>query len=153
MVKRFDRDLLPDPTHFFEVEGFDLKGPGRWKTTRCPFHGGSDSMRVNTDDGGWCCMACHENGGDVLAFVMRLGGLDFMEAAEQLGALVDDGRSEAPRPKRTLSPTAALKLVQAEVWLIVVTMLSTVDLISDQATRQRLIEACRSVQTVMGEYA
>lgn len=153
MAKRFDRDLLPDPVSYFETQGLELKGPGRWKTTRCPFHGGSDSLRINTDDGGWRCMACDEHGGDVLAFDMRLGGLEFLDAAERLGALREDGHAVAPRPKTTLSPAAALKLVQAETWLIVVTGLSIAGLIPKQEDRNRLIEACRVVQHVMGEFA
>jgi len=47
----FSRDNLPDPTTYFEGVGLNLRGPGKWKTTRCEFHGGSDSLRVNTRDG------------------------------------------------------------------------------------------------------
>lgn len=153
MGKRFDRDMLPDPVSYFEARGLELKGPGRWKTTRCEFHGGSDSMRINTTDGGWACMNCHENGGDVLAFEMRLHGLEFLEAAERLGALRDDGQPALAKRSTTLSAAAALKLVQAETWLIVVTGLSIAGLIPKQQDRDRLIQACRTVQHVMGEFA
>lgn len=61
-MNSFDRAALPDTESYFEAEGFDLKGPGKWKTTRCDFHGGSDSMRVNTEGGGWVCMASDELG-------------------------------------------------------------------------------------------
>jgi DNA primase len=153
MGKRFDRDMLPEPASYFEAQGLELKGPGRWKTTRCLFHGGSDSMRINTSDGGWACMNCHVNGGDVLAFEMQLHGLEFLEAAERLGVLRDDGRPVREKRARTLSPAAALKLIQAETWLIVVTGLSIAGLMSKQEERNRLVEACRTVQHVMGEFA
>jgi hypothetical protein len=46
------RDNLPDPIAYFEGEGLKLDGRGKWRTTECRFHGGSDSMRVNTASGG-----------------------------------------------------------------------------------------------------
>lgn len=86
------RSRLPDPVSFFESEGLQLRGPGKWKTTRCDFHDGSDSLRINTESGGWVCMACGEKGGDVLAYTMRMHGLEFVEAARALGAYVEDGK-------------------------------------------------------------
>lgn len=151
MGKRYERDMLPDPVAFFEAEGLTLKGPGRWKTSRCVFHGGSDSMRINTDSGAWVCMACDQKGGDVLAYVMQWHGLEFIEAAEALGATVDDGKPAQPARRTTLSPTAALKLVQAEAWLIACTALATADAIKDPADRARVIEAARTIQGVMLE--
>ncbi|WIT11418.1 CHC2 zinc finger domain-containing protein [Paucibacter sediminis] len=151
MGKRYERDMLPNPVAFFEGEGLTLKGPGRWKTTRCVFHGGSDSMRINTDSGAWVCMACDQKGGDVLAYVMQWHGLEFIEAAEALGATVGDGKPAQPARKTTLSPAAALKLVQAEAWLIVCTALAAADAIKDPADRERVIEAARTIQGVMLE--
>ena len=68
----FMRDRLPDPVSFFEAEGLTLTGPGKWKTTRCDFHDGSDSMRVNSESGAWRCMNCGAKGGDVLAYACLL---------------------------------------------------------------------------------
>ncbi len=153
MTKRFDRNLLPAPLAFYESEGLALKGPGRWKTTRCVFHGGSDSMRINTDSGGFACMNCGVHGGDVLAYAMQAHGWEFMDAAERLGATVEDGKPSRERRKTTLSPAAALRLVQAESWLIVCTALSTAGVIPDAADRDRLIEAGRAIQNVMTEFA
>jgi DNA primase len=62
-----------------------LKGPAKWKTTECIFHDGSDSMRINSESGGWVCMACGEKGRDVLAFYMRRHGVDFVSGAKALG--------------------------------------------------------------------
>lgn len=154
MAKRFERDRLPDPVAGYEAEGLKLKGPGLWKTTACQFHGGSDSMRINTESGAWRCMACGESGGDLLAYVMRLHFLDFMEAAERLGAVVDDGKPAAkPRPKTTLSPSAALALIQSEAWLIAYTALSTAGALPDPKDRARLIDASRTIQNIMMEVA
>ncbi|RTL22773.1 MAG: hypothetical protein EKK52_05355 [Burkholderiales bacterium] len=151
MVKRFDRDRLPDPVSGFEAEGLTLKGPGLWKTTACPFHGGRDSMRINTESGAWRCMNCGEHGGDLLAFVMRFHLLEFMQAAERLGAVVEDGTPSRPRPKATLSPAAALALIQSETWLIACTALATADALPDEQDRARLIEAARTIQHIMSE--
>jgi hypothetical protein len=44
----FIRDRLPDPLrHFVDAEGLQLTGSGKWRTSRCEFHDGSDSMRIN----------------------------------------------------------------------------------------------------------
>ena len=92
----FDRTLLPDPVTYFENQGLTLKGPrsAKWKTTVCNFHGGSDSMRVNVATGAWVCMSCGEKGGDVLAYEIKDGGREFVDAAKALGCWVDDGRPQ-----------------------------------------------------------
>jgi len=85
----FDRNQLPDPAMYFEAAGMPLQGRGKWRTTNCDFHGGSDSMRVNTESGGWCCMACGASDGDVIAHLMKSTGADFVQAARTLGAWVE----------------------------------------------------------------
>lgn len=152
-MKRFVRDMLPDPVGFFEAEGLTLKGPGKWKTTACTFHGGSDSMRVNTDTGAFKCMACEVHGGDVLSFYMQRHGAEFMDAAEALGATVEDGTPTLPKRKTTLSAHAALMLLQSEAWFVACTALATADAIKDDGDRQRLIEATRTIQHIMQEVA
>ncbi len=118
----FDRRLLPDPQSYFESEGLKLAGPraAKWKTTRCEFHGGSDSLRVNTATGYWVCMNCDVHGGDVLAYHMQAHGLEFIEAAKALGAWVDDGK---PAPRQTpapLPPRAALSVLAFESTLVAI---------------------------------
>ena len=103
----FERDRLPDPATYFEGEGLTLTGPrsAKWKTAACTFHGGSDSMRINTVTGAWVCMAgCGARGGDVLAYHQATHGLEFVEAAKALGAWVDDGKPQAPHRPTPLSP-------------------------------------------------
>jgi hypothetical protein len=106
----FQRDQLPDPISYFEAEGLKLQGKGKWRTTSCSFHGGSDSMRINTATGAWVCMACNAKGGDVLAHFMAEHGVDFITAAKALGAWDDNGKPDrAHRPK----PLSASQAIQA----------------------------------------
>ena len=82
----FIRDRLPDALDYFAREGLELSARGKWRTARCVFHDGSDSMRINTQTGGFCCMVCEAKGGDVLAFHMQRHGLGFVDACKALGA-------------------------------------------------------------------
>jgi CHC2-type zinc finger protein len=92
-----ERDRLPAPVTYFVGEGLTLHGRGKWRTTSCVFHGGSDSMRVNIESGGWCCMACFEKGGDVLAYQMKAHEQDFVRACKALGAWIDGSSSQSRR--------------------------------------------------------
>lgn len=116
----FDRNLLPDTVTYFESQGLKLTGRGKWKTTACNFHDGSDSMRVNTVSGGWCCMACDAKGGDVLAYHIAVHGLDFVDACKQIGAWVDDGKTHHSQKPAPLPPRAALEVLAFEATLIAV---------------------------------
>jgi DNA primase len=116
----FDRDLLPDWPEYADREGLTLHGRGKWRSTLCPFHDDSSpSLRVNTAGGGWCCMSCGASGGDVLAFHMRLHGLEFIEAAKALRAWHDDGKHSAQRP-RTLSTRDGLELLYQDAMVFFV---------------------------------
>ena len=114
----FERDRLPDPIAYFENQGLTLRGPGKWKTTRCNFHDGSDSMRVNTTSGSWVCMNCGVKGGDVLAYEMQATGTEFVRAAQELGAWVDDGRPPPTTKPAALPPRAALAALAHETSLL-----------------------------------
>lgn len=87
-VRRFNRNLLPSPRHYYNLEfgtRLDRKG---WVSTRCPFHEDkSPSLSVNLATGGYVCHACGAKGGDVLDFHMRRYGLEFLHAADELGCL------------------------------------------------------------------
>ena len=115
----FDRSRQPDPIAFYEGQGLKLVGRGKWRTTSCIFHGGSDSMRINTSTGGFICMACGAHGGDVLAYRMAAAGEDFTTAARALGAWQDDGRPAPARPT-PISPRSAIELLAREANLIAV---------------------------------
>ena len=116
----FNRDNLPDPAAYFEGVGLALKGPGKWKTTRCEFHGGSDSLRVNTESGAWVCMACGAKGGDVLAYEMQSTGTEFIQAAKALGAWTGPDQPPTHHRPAPLPPRAALEVLGAECNLIAI---------------------------------
>lgn len=119
----FDRSLLPEPMAYFESEELPLIGRGRWRTTRCDFHNGSDSMRVNVQTGGWICMACGVKGGDVLAYHMQRNGFAFEHAARGLGAWSDEGKQRSADDKpRTLSPRSAMEVVAFELQVLSVVL-------------------------------
>lgn len=149
----FDRKLLPDPQAFFEAEGLTLKGRGPWRTTRCEFHGGSDSMRVNVQSGGWCCMACGAKGGDALAYAMQRDGLDFVTAARRLGAWIDGSRPCCAEKPRTLSPRDAMEVITAElgiIWIVVSDIVRGV--IPSDADWERFTVAAGRVEALVMEF-
>lgn len=117
----FDRRNLPDAVSYYESEGLKLTGRGKWRTTECKFHGGSDSMRINTDSGAFACMAgCGARGGDVLAYHMAQHGQEFVEAAKALGAWIDDGRPTTQHKPSPLSPRQALEVLAVEANLVAI---------------------------------
>ena len=149
----FERDRLPDAVSYFENQGLALKGPGKWKTTRCNFHDGSDSMRVNTASGAWVCMACGVKGGDVLAYEMQSTGAEFIRAAQELEAWVDDGRSPAIVKPTSLPPRAALEALAFESLVVA---LAGADLTKGKPLAptdlKRLHVAVGRIQALAGEY-
>ncbi|MEZ5608091.1 MAG: hypothetical protein R3E52_13460 [Burkholderiaceae bacterium] len=99
------------------MEGLEMSGHGKWRTAPCVFHGGGDSMRINTDTGGFICMNCGAKGGDVLAYRMAAQGEDFITAARALGCWIDDDKPPPRRPT-PISPRDALALLAAETSLV-----------------------------------
>jgi phage/plasmid primase-like uncharacterized protein len=150
----FIRDRLPDPILYFaDGEGFKLAGPGKWKTTRCIFHGGSDSMRINTSSGAWVCMSCGEKGGDVLAFHMKVHGLDFIEAAKDLNAWDDNGTPSAPHRPRALSASAAIQVLSFEANLAAVAAGNVARGIQlSERDRQRLMTAVGRINRITEDF-
>jgi hypothetical protein len=118
----FRKENLPDAVSYFEGEGLTLTGPrsAKWRTTRCEFHGGSDSMRINVLTGAWVCMSCGEKGGDVLSHHMAAHGLEFIDSAKALGCWQDDGQPHAPQKPKPLPPGTALSVIAFECTLIAV---------------------------------
>lgn len=105
----FDRTRLPDALTYFEGRDLKLTRKGKWRTAPCQFHGGSDSMRINTATGAWVCMNCEAKGGDVLAYEMALTGADFVSAAKALGAWIEDGK---PDTRHKATPLPARQAIQ-----------------------------------------
>ena len=150
----FIKDRLPDPETYFESEGLKLDGRGKWRTTSCTFHDGSDSMRINLASGGWCCMACNAKGGDVLAYHQAAHGLDFIDAAKALGAWQEDDKPTKPRKPTPLSPRDALAVLAFEATLIAVAAgnMRHGVLLTD-ADFKRVLEATGRINHIAGSYA
>ena len=150
----FSKDRLPDAQSYFESEDVPLVGPGRWKTGPCHFHGGSDSLRVNTQSGGWCCMACDVKGGDVLAYHMQMHGMEFVEAARALGAYVDDGKHYSRKTTpAALSARDAIQLAAHEMRILFVVVADVrAGVIPADADWQRFIEGARRVEVLAQEF-
>ena len=151
----FDRRNLPDAVSYYESEGLKLTSRGKWRTTECKFHGGSDSMRINTDSGAFACMAgCGARGGDVLAYHMAQHGLEFVEAAKALGAWIDDGKPATQHKPTPLSPRQALEVLAAEANLVAIAagnMAQGVHLTI--AERQRLLTASNRITRLVEVFA
>lgn len=145
----FDRTRLPDPIQFYEGEGLKLTPRGKWRTTRCVFHDGSDSMRVNTDSGAFACMAeCGARGGDVLAYRMAAHGEDFITAAKALGAWVDDGKPAPTRPT-PIAPRDALQLLARECNLVAVAAANVArGVVLKQADLDRVLKAAGRINRI-----
>lgn len=152
-----DKSRLPDPQSYYEAQGLRLTGPQRakWKTTRCEFHDGSDSMRINTHSGAFVCMAgCGARGGDVLAFHMAAHGLGFIEACQDLGAWVDDGKVPAAVPRPTPLPARdALQLlaIEARIVAMAASNIAYGTTLSDN-DRARLRQCANRITTIAGMF-
>jgi hypothetical protein len=119
----YDRTLLPDPLDYYAGQGLQLVGIGKWRTTGCPFHGSSDSLRINIQTGGFICMACcGARGGDVLAFEMALSGRGFVECAKALAAWTHDGQQEHRRKPSPFSARDAIEVAADEILLVAVAL-------------------------------
>ena len=151
----FHRDKLPDPTAYFENQGMSLKGPpsAKWRTTACNFHGGSDSLRINVATGAWVCMSCGEKGGDVLAYEIKVGGLEFVDAAKALGCWVDDGRPQVQTKPTPLSPRQALSVMAFESTLAAVAAGNLASgLVLTDTDRARLMVAANRINRLVEAY-
>lgn len=148
------RERLPEPQEYFASQGLALVGRGAWRTTRCAFHGGSDSMRVNLRSGGFCCMAgCGARGGDVLAYHMAAQGLSFVEAARALVAWQDDPASAQQGPQRRrpcgLPAREALALLRDDALVVAVAAGNlALGLVLTAADRQRLLDGAARIQRI-----
>ncbi len=152
----FDRTLLPDPATYFENQGLILKGPrsAKWKTTVCNFHGGSDSMRVNVATGAWVCMSCGEKGGDVLAYEIKDGGREFVDAAKTLGCWVDDSRPPVFTKPTPLSPRLALSVMAFESTLAAVAAGNVANGVTlTDVDRARLMVAANRINRLVEAFA
>ena len=150
----FDRDRLPDPLSYYDGAGLKLTGRGKWRTAPCNFHGGSDSLRINTVSGAFVCMAgCGARGGDVLAYEMAESGKEFIDAAKALGAWVDDGKAPPSRPT-PISPRAALEVLAVEAMLVAVAAGNVAHgVVLTDDDRQRVLQSAGRIKRLVEVFA
>lgn len=150
----FHRERLPDPVHYFESEGLQLHGTGKWRAMLCPFHDErTPSLRVNVESGGWVCMGCGAKGGDVLSYHTQRHGLDFVDAAKALGAWSDDGSPSTDRP-RTLSARDAMAVMSFELTVIFVVIADIRrGVIPNDADWHRFLSGAGRIQALAGDFA
>ena len=87
-----------------------LKKAGRYYKCACPFHGEENpSFTVNPDRQIFRCYGCQE-GGDVIAFLMKYQNLSFMEAVRELAERYNVALpSERPGSQKERKETKSLK--------------------------------------------
>ena len=151
----FDRRNLPEPVGYYEAAGLVFRErKGKWRTTRCEFHGGSDSMRVNTDSGAFACMACGASGGDVLSYEMQATGAEFIDACKALGCWVDDGQPAVQHKPTPLSPRAALQAIAFEVTLVAIEASRIASgIVPSEADKARVLAASNRITRIMEVFA
>jgi hypothetical protein len=92
MTSKFQKALLPSVPEYFRDHQIKLTGGSEWRSALCPFHKDTKpSLRVRIENGAFCCLACGEKGGDLLAFHQKRFGLGFKDACKSLGAWSDHG--------------------------------------------------------------
>jgi len=146
----FIRENLPDPESYFEAEGLKLEGKGKWRTGPCNFHGSRATMRVNTESGGFVCMAgCGAKGGDVLAYYMAVHGVGFIDAAKALGAWSDNGKPERRHRPKPLPANQAIQVLAFESTLTAIAAgnLSNGKLLTEM-DRSRLYVAAQRINAI-----
>ena len=151
----FDRRNLPEPVGYYEAAGLVFRErKGKWRTTRCEFHGGSDSMRINTDSGAFACMACGASGGDVLSYEMQATGAEFIDACKALGAWTDDGQPAVQHKPTPLSPRAALQAIAFEVTLVAIEASRIASgIVPSEADKARVLAASNRITRIMEAFA
>ena len=86
-----DRSKLPTPSALLEALEIAYTRRAAWLLCRCPFHKGGQernpSLSMHSTKGHYCCYACGEKGGDVIAFHRAVTGAGFIETMKVLGAL------------------------------------------------------------------
>lgn len=88
-AEHIKNSLTPFDFYSHELPGASLKKHDWNDGGLCPFHSDNKagSFRVNLTTGAFKCFACGMVGGDIVAFIMALYGLQFVEA---LAKLADD---------------------------------------------------------------
>ncbi|MEO1497888.1 MAG: DNA primase [Planctomycetota bacterium] len=97
------KEIVRQATDIVDLVGsyLQLRRQGRGYTALCPWHDDSKpSLQINPERQSFKCWVC-DIGGDVFSFIMKMDGLEFREALEQLadraGIDLSAFRSSTPR--------------------------------------------------------
>jgi hypothetical protein len=150
----FDRNLLPEPIEYYEIQGLILTGRGKWRTTECMFHGGSDSMRINVANGAWRCMSCGVHGGDVLSYQMQFHRTEFIESVQDIGAWVEDGKPMANRKPTSMSARDSIQVLATESNLIAIAGHNVANRVAlSEEDLHRVLVAARRISHVQKDFS
>jgi hypothetical protein len=98
-------------------------------------------------------MACGEHGGDVLAYHMAAHGLEFIEAAKELGAWEETGTPSAPRKPKPLPAGAALQVLSFEALLVAVAASNVANGVAlTESDKERLLIAAKRIGAIQEAY-
>lgn len=92
-----NRDAIPGRDEYARRFNITFRGRGTNVMGPCGICGSSDAGSFHID-GRWHCFSCEASGGDMLSYHMQAHGLEFVDAARQLLAWVEDDR---PAPRNT----------------------------------------------------
>ena len=109
---------LPDPISYYESQGHRFKSKGKWMTTDCPFHGGSDSFRVHAASGAFKCMNCLKHGGGIVSHYMQYHDVDSKQAGIALGIWKERFNSRVTSKPSPIPASKLLELLCFEVQLV-----------------------------------
>ena len=111
-------------------------------------------MRIHTERGAFCCMACGAKGGDILAYHQAAHGLDFVEAAKALGAWQGDDKHHAPRRPAPLPAALAISVLQFEASLTAIAAHNIARGVPlTDHDRARLLTAAGRINHILGSFA
>ena len=118
----FDKTKLPDAADYYAAQGLTIGKHGNkgWRRANCLFCQSRDNFNINLQSGGWHCWGCEAKGGDLIAFQMLLHGQDFTQAAKDLGAWVEDGKTPMRNKPMPLSYRDALTAIAYEAQLVAI---------------------------------
>ncbi len=86
--RKFHRELLPSALGYYQKQFPGLRKTNGYALVNCIFHNDRNpSLSVDLEDGHFNCFSCGAKGGSVLDFHIRRFEMEFLDAANELGAL------------------------------------------------------------------
>jgi len=96
------------------LEAFNIN-VGIGKHQQCPVCGGKDRFRFDNKDGEgtWFCNGCDPQAGDGFRLVENFFGIDFVEAAKKVGAVIGVSNNDPEKPS---VPMVDPKIALTQLW-------------------------------------